>query len=166
MKKLVRAVSPVIFLAALVPSAAASMPATVNPLSFFQGTTEIVGTMKVLMHRPQRTRSIGRGQINPDGSLTLVQRVEHEGRPSYVRRWEIHKTAPGRFSGSMSEARGPVSVDQVGNRYRFRFKLKGDLLVEEWLTLLPGGQSATSSMTVRKFGVAVATSQSLIRRIS
>jgi hypothetical protein len=66
----------------------------------------------------------------------------------------------------MSDAAGPVTIDQVGDRYRFRFKLSGSMSVEEWLTPLPGGRSATTNMTVRKFGFAVASSQGTVRKLS
>lgn len=128
--------------------------------------TETVGTTKILMHKPVETRSIGRGQIEPDGSLLLVQRVEDEGRPAYLRRWEIRRVGPGRFTGSMSQATGPVLIQQVGNRYRFSFRMKGGMSVEQWLTPLPSGLSANSIMTVRKFGLAVASSTALVRKLS
>jgi hypothetical protein len=143
--------------------AAADVPS--DPLRFFEGATESVGTLKIAMRKAVATRSVGQGQIKADGSLTLVQRVEGEGRP-HVRRWLIRRVAPGHFAGTMSDAVGPVTIDQVGHRYRFRFKMKGSMSVEEWLTPLPGGKSAKSNMTVRKLGFAVATSQGTVRKIS
>jgi hypothetical protein len=137
-----------------------------DPFRFFEGVTESVGTLKVMMRRPMHTRSIGRGQIEPDGALSLVQRVEDEGRPPYVRRWLIRQIAPRRFAGTMSEAAGPVAVDEIGARFRFRFRMNGSVSVEQWLTPLPGGRTATSDMTVRKFGIAVASAQGVVRKIS
>src|SRR6185503_20913491 len=131
-----------------------------------EGVTESVGILKIVMHRAVHTMSIGRGEIRPDGSLSLVQRVEDEGRAPYVRRWLIKQVAPRRFVGTMSEATGPVTIDEVGDRFRFRLTMKGGLSVEQWLTPLPGGRSATSDMTVRKFGIAVASSQGTVRKIS
>jgi len=161
-----RALAPVTFLAAfLSPGIVAAQQAT-DPFSFFEGVTESVGILKIVMHRAVHTMSIGRGEIRPDGSLSLVQRVEDEGRAPYVRRWLIKQVAPRRFVGTMSEATGPVTIDEVGDRFRFRLTMKGGLSVEQWLTPLPGGRSATSDMTVRKFGIAVASSQGTVRKIS
>lgn len=137
-----------------------------NPLSFFEGVTESVGTLTVVMRKPVATRSIGRGELRPDGSLSLQQRVENQGEPVHVRQWLIRQLAPGHFSGSMSDASGPVTIDQEGARYRFRFKMKGGLSVEQWLTPLEGGRSARTDMTVRKFGFTVASSQGLVRKLS
>jgi hypothetical protein len=65
----------------------------------------------------------------------------------------------------MSEATGPVSVEKVGERFRFRFKMKGNLAVEQWLMPLPDGRSARSKMSVRKLGLTVARSESVIRKL-
>lgn len=143
------------------PAAAAG---SIDPLRFFVGGTETQGTTKVLMHRPMRTSSIGHGQMRPDGSLVLVQRVQDEGRAPYLRQWEIRQIGPGRFAGTMSQASGPVAIVQVGDRYRFTFTMKGGMSVEQWLSPLPGGLSATSNMTVRKFGIAVASSTAIVKK--
>lgn len=137
-----------------------------DPLRFFAGVTETIGTTKVMMRKPFQTVSLGRGQIRADGSLSLVQRVRDEDQPTYVRRWEIRRIGPGRYSGTMSQATGPVAIEQVGNRYRFTFKMKGNMSVEQWLTPEAGGLSATSNMTVRKFGLTVARSIAVIRKVS
>lgn len=161
---------PVSFGVLLWSTAVLSVPAhsaaPTDPLRFFAGLTETVGTTKIVMHKTMQTRSMGRGQIGADGSLVLVQRVQDEGQRPYLRRWQIRRIAPGRYSGTMSEASGPVTIDQIGNRYRFTFKMNGNMSVEQWLTPLPGGLSASSNMTVRKFGLTVAISTALIRKIS
>ena len=136
-----------------------------NPLQFFEGRTESVSTVKVVMKKPLQSRSIGRGNILPDGSLNLVQRVEEEGRAPFERRWKIRQIGPGRYAGTMSEAKGPVTIDEVGDRYRFRFKMKGNLAVEQWLSPLPGNKAASTKVTIRKFGMAVAKSEGTIRKI-
>jgi hypothetical protein len=166
MNQLYRAVAPVAFLTASLSPAIVSAQRATDPFSFFEGVTESDGTLKVVMHKPQHTRAVGRGEVERDGSLSLVQRVEDEGRAPYIRRWVIRQVAPGRFVGTMSEATGPVTIDEVGDRFRFRLVMKGGLSVEQWLTPLPGGRSASSSMTIRKFGITVASSQGLVRKVS
>jgi uncharacterized protein DUF3833 len=154
--------APLLLLAA--PLASASVQ-QVDPLRFFQGRTETVGTVKIMFHKAYRTHSIGAGRIEPDGSLTLVQRVEDEGKVPHDRRWHVRQTAPDRFSASMSEAVGPVTIERVGDRYRFRFKLKGDLSAEQLLTPLPGGRSALSNTKVKHLGITVATTDAIVRKI-
>ena len=151
--------------ALLAASAASPAEQKVDPLSFFAGRTESSGTIKVLMKKPYRTRSLGHGRIEPDGSLTLVQRVLEQGKPPRERRWRVRAAGPGRFTATMTEAVGPVTIDKVGPRYRFRFRMKGNLAAEQWLTPLPGGRAARSSMNVRKLGVTVATTHGTIRKL-
>ncbi len=137
-----------------------------SPFTFFQGVTESIGTLKVVMHSPAATRSVGRGEIEPDGSLSLVQLVDDGEHSPHVRRWRIQQIAAGHFSGSMSEASGPVTIDQVDGRYRFRFGMSGGMWVEEWITPLAGGRSATTDLTVRKFGITVASAHGIMRKTS
>jgi len=166
MNQLSRAFACLAFLPAFLSPASLTAQAAGDPFSFFEGMTESVGTLKVMMHKPVHTRSVGRGEVERDGSLILVQRVEDEGQAPHMRRWLIRRISAGHFVGSMSEATGPVTIDEVGDRFRFRMRMPGGLSVEQWLTPLPGGRSASSSMTVRKFGIAVASSEGTVRKIS
>jgi len=65
----------------------------------------------------------------------------------------------------MSEATGPVVAEEIGGRYRFRFKMKGNLSVEQWLTPLPGGKVARSKVSIRKLGMTVGHSDGTIRKL-
>ena len=136
-----------------------------QPLRFFEGRTEMVSVVKVVMKQPYRSRTLGAGRLLPDGSLALTQQIFDQGQPPSQRRWRIRQVGPGRFAGSMSEAVGPVVVDEVGGRYRFKFRMKGGLAVEQWLTPQPGGRSARTDLTVRKLGMRVASSTGTIRRL-
>lgn len=149
--------------------AAAPAPAAseqIDPLRFFEGRTESQGMIKVMLKKPYKSRSVGHGRMERDGSLTLVQHVEEEGRPAHERRWRVRQLGPGRLTATMSDATGPVDIDKVGDRYRFRFKMKGNLHVEQWLTPLPGGRSARNHVKVRRFGMVVATTDGTIRKLS
>lgn len=146
-------------------SATAGSRGITDPLRFFEGRTESVSTIKVITKKPYRSRTSGRGEIGGDGALNLVQQVREEGRPNYERRWRMRQVGPHRFTGTMSEAAGPVVVDEVGGRFRFRFKMKGNLSIEQWLTPLPGGTAARSSVTIRKLGMKVGRSDGTIRKL-
>lgn len=147
------------------PVGAAAAPLK-DPLRFFEGRTESVGTMKMIMKKPYRVRSIGVGRITSDGSLHLVQQVRDEGEPPKERVWRIRQAGPGKFTGTMSEAKGPVTIEQVGDGYRFRFKIKGNLAVEQWLIPDRDGDSGKSRLVIRKYGMKVASSEGTIRKVS
>lgn len=137
-----------------------------DPLRFFAGRTESQGTVKVAFKKPFGSRSVGQGRIESDGSLTLVQRVEDEGKAPDERRWRVRRVGPGRFTGTMSQASGPVEIQRIGERYRFRFRMKGNLNVEQWLIPLPGATAARTVTKIRKFGVTVASIDGTIRKLS
>lgn len=135
-----------------------------DPMSFFDGRTEGTSTVKVLMKKPFRSKTIGDGDINR-GVLTLVQKVVEEGKAPYDRKWKMRQVSPGRFTGTMTEAAGPVIAEEVGGKYRFRFKMKGNLTIEQWLTPLPGGKEAISKVSIRKYGMKVGSSDGTIRKL-
>ena len=151
-----------ILLAAATP--AAQQP--LDPLRFFAGRTETQGTVKILFNKPYHSRSLGQGRIETDGSLTLIQRVEDEGKPPRERRWRVRGVGPGHWAATMSEAIGPVAIDQVGDRFRFRFTLKGHLKAEQWLTPLPGAKAARTLTKIRKYGMTVATTEGTVRKLT
>jgi hypothetical protein len=136
-----------------------------DALSFFEGRTELLSLVKVVMKTPYRSQTLGRGQILKDGSLSLVQQVHDQGKPASHRRWLIRQVGPGRFTGTMSDAIGPVQIQQIGGKFLFRFTMKGKLAIEQWITPLPGGRSARSKVIVRKLGMRVATSEGTIRKL-
>ena len=165
MKSLCLIIAPLASLALSPGIASAAVQPPTDPFTFYEGLTDTTGTLKVLMRTPVHTHCVSRGQLRSDGSLSLVQRVEDEGTAPYDRRWLVRQVSPGHFVGTMSQASGPVVIDQVGDRYRFRFRMSGGLSVEEWLKPLPGGKSATSSISVHKYGIPVATSEAVVRKI-
>jgi hypothetical protein len=144
------------------PSAAGGSQPLLNALKFFEGETRSDGTLKIIWGKQRRSRSIGTGTIKPDGSLYLVQQVDDEGKPPQERRWHIRPVAPGRYTGTMSQAAGQVTIEEVSGRYRLLLKTPAGLNVEQWLTPLPGGKSARSHMTVKKLGMVVATGDGMV----
>lgn len=156
-------VTPILLLATA--SEATAPGPTVDPLQFFVGRTESIGRVKVMFHQGYATHSDGEGRIEPDGSLFLVQQVFDDGKPPHERRWRVHEVRPGSYTGTMTEAEGPVTIDRIGDRYRFSFRMNGRLNVEQVLTPLPGGRSATNDAKVRRFGLVVATTTGIVRKL-
>lgn len=153
---------------ALIGASALAAPnggnASTDPMRFFEGRTESLSTIRLVMRKPYRSRTLGKGEI-AGGVLNLVQRVQQDGKAPYDRRWQMRQVAPGRFAGSMSEATGPVTVEQVGSRFRFRFRMKGNVSIEQWLVPLPGGAAARSKLSIRKLGMTVGRSDGVIRKL-
>lgn len=136
-----------------------------DPMRFFEGRTEGTSRTKVMLRSPFSTRSVGEGRMQSNGTLHVIQQVKDEGKPVHQRWWKIRRDSKGRYSGTMSDAVGPVAVQEIGGRYRFTFKMKGDLTVEEWITPAADGKTARNTVAVRKFGMVVARSEGTFRRI-
>jgi hypothetical protein len=151
--------------ATLLPTPAAAKPAY-SPMQFFEGRTEGIGTIRIMLGKPYKTRSIGHGHFERDGMMVFVQKVVDDGKPPRERRWKIRQIAPHRFSGTMNEALGPVTIEEIAGRFRFRFRMKGNLSVEQWLIPLAGGTTARNTATIRKFGVKVGTSDGMLRKLA
>ncbi len=145
-------------------SASAGEAQLSDPMRFFEGRTESTSIVKLIMRKPFSSRSMGDGEIS-SGVLNLTQQVHDEGKKPYDRHWKMRQVGPGRFSGSMTEAVGPVLAEEVDGRYRFRFKIKGNVSVEQWLMPLPGGREARSKTTIRKFGMTVGKSEGTVRKL-
>lgn len=159
----VRSIAVALVISLAAAPCAAALPN--NPLSFFEGRTESVSTVKIVAKKPFRSRAIGKGQIKSDGSLELIQRVEDEGQQPRERRWHMRQVSPGHYTGTMSEAAGPVTVEEIEGRYRFRFRMQGSVAVEQWLTPLPDGRSARSVTSIRKYGIRVGGSDGYVRKL-
>ena len=172
MKNLVRdqrasqyALIPAALISLVLPVVPAKAERILEPLRFFEGRTEMLSLVKVVMKKPYSSRTVGRGHIQSDGSLSLVQQIYDQGKPASQRRWKIREVSPGRYTGTMSEAIGPVHIQQVGSRFLFKFRMKGKLAIEQWITPLPGGKAARTRMTAKKLGMRVATSEGTIRKL-
>jgi hypothetical protein len=147
----------------IAPIAPAARP-LFDPIAFFTGRTEGRGRLSKVLSGTEATLVEGRGTIR-GGSLHLVQQVEEGDKPAHSREWVIRENRPGHYSGTLSDAEGPVSGEAVGNRLQLAFVMKGGLRTEQWLTLSPDGQRAYNVLKVRKFGITVAVLSEDIRRL-
>jgi len=129
---------------ALRPEPADPLAPRFDPIAFFTGSTQGAGTLQKIMSGSGPLRVQGEGRAAADGVLVLDQLVEEAGSPPRRRTWRMWPTAPGRYSGSLTDAVGPVLGELRGNRLRLRFRMKGGLDVEQWLTLRPDGRTVAN----------------------
>ena len=141
---------------ALAGAAPAQAPRPFDPVAFFTGTTQGRGELRELMGKPKKTSTQSVGRVDKDGWLILDQRVAVEGDPLRQRRWRLKQTGPGKFSGTISDAKGPVEVAVRGQNVEIRYVMKGNIKVEQTLTPMPGGRSLIARGTFKKFGMKVA----------
>jgi hypothetical protein len=141
---------------ALAAAAPAAAPRPFDPVAFFTGATQGRGELRELLGKAKKTSTQSIGRVDKDGWLILDQKVEVEGDPLRQRRWRLKQVAPGKFKGSLSDAKGPVDVEVRGQTVRIRYVMKGNIKVEQELTPLPGSRALIVRGTFRKFGMKVA----------
>lgn len=158
---------PVTLLAPLGLLLLAAAPPAAAPVAeqFFVGRTEGVGVVSVILSGRHGVRDRSRGRIERGGILVLDQIVEEEGKPARRSSWRLARFGGNRISGTISDARGPVTGEVAGNVIRLRYLSGEGPSVEQQITLEPGGRTATNRMTFRRFGFTVATLESTIRRL-
>jgi hypothetical protein len=132
---------------------------------FFVGHTESTGSVSVVMSGRHAVRDHSRGRIERGNILVLDQNVEEQGKPARNRTWRLMRTADNRIAGTISDARGPVTGEVSGNVIHLRYQSAEGPAVEQWIALAPGGRSAQNRMVFRRFGVTLATVESVIRRL-
>ncbi len=148
-----------VLLAAATPAAAA----TFDPLAFFAGRTEGRGTLKILLHRTVPVVVHGRGTRDGD-TLRLDQTVIEGDKPPAERRWTFTAATLPHYTGTLTDAVGPVSGDVDGARLHLHLHLHGGIVADQRIDLADDGRSAHNRMTFRKFGIVVARLDETIRR--
>ena len=157
---------PAFLLAAILAAAGPpAAPARFDAIAFFTGRTEGEGQLSIALHHAARVRVHGHGHVERDGTLVLDQTVERAGHATTTRTWRIRAVAPGRYAGTLTDARGPIAGESSGDRLHLAYRGAGGVRIEQWLTLDPDGRGAQNRLTARKFGVVVARLDETIRRV-
>lgn len=138
--------------------------AAFDPVAFFSGKSHGEGKLKVVL-QPTKTISVdSEGKVEPDGTLLLTQRVVEEGKSPRIRHWRLRRASPTHFTGTLTDATGPVTVDLIGERARIRYNGKNHLAFEQWLTP-EGPGTVLNTMRVKRFGIVVAHFTETIRKL-
>ena len=137
-------------------SAVAAQPQAFDPITFFTGATDSTGSLKQAFSSAKATHVTGFGALR-GGVFVLDQTMTVAGEPPTNRQWQLHQITPGHYGGTISDAKGPVTIDVAGNRLLIRYTMKSGLKVTSVLTIEPGGRTGRNLSTVRKWGMTAAT---------
>lgn len=147
-------------------AAAAAAPSATAPEHFFLGRTEGSGTAQLTIGGARKVRDVTRGRLDPSGALILDQIVYEERKPARRRSWRLVRSGPNRLSGTISDAVGPITGVVRGNVFHLKYQTREEKAqVEQWITLHPGGRTASNRMVFKKFGFKAATLDSTIRKM-
>lgn len=156
--------------AALAGCSSAPLPADSNarldPVAFFTGRSEGAGMLHSPFFRSRwiNVQSLGRPMAG--GGLLLTQRIEEQGKRPRTRVWTMRPVGPGRYTGTLTEAVGPVSLTVQGPRADIRYRMKDGLRVRQHLALQRDGRTLLNRLEVRKWGIRVVRVEETIRKRS
>lgn len=128
-----------------------------DPITFFTGATESSGSLKAAFSSAKATHVTGYGAMRGGGEFALDQTMTVAGDKPQTRHWQLHQISPGHFGGTISDGKGPVTIDVAGNRLLIRYTMLNGMKVESVLTIDPGGRTGRNVSTVRKWGMSVAS---------
>lgn len=151
--------------AVLAASPALADAGKLDMLAFFAGKTHGENVMKLALKRPSKLVVDSIGGKGDRGDFVLIDTVREEGKPVRTRKWIMRPLGPNHFTGSLTDAVGPVDVVVDRDSATIRYTMKGGLKVEQQLQLQGDGKTITNKVTVRKFGLKFARVEGTIRKL-
>ncbi len=134
-------------------------------LAFFSGHTHGDNVIKVALHGPHKLVVDSVGGRNKAGEFVLIDTVQEEGKPTRKRVWAMHPDGENHFSGTLSDAKGPVDVAVSGDSATISYTMKdGGLKVVQQVKLQRDGTLA-NHVIARKFGLKFADVDGTIRKL-
>lgn len=146
------------------PSAAAG-PVKLDMTGFFTGKSHADNVIKTALHAPHKLIVDSVGGHNKEGEFVLVDNVQEEGKPARKRVWAMHPAGANHFTGTLSDAVGPVDVAVNGDTATIRYTMKdGRIAIDQRLQLQRDG-TLSNHVMARKFGMKFGDVQGTIRKM-
>lgn len=142
----------------------AAAAAQFDPVAFFRGRTQGIGTLRPVLQKSKTIRVDSVGTEQKDGALLLTQTIHEPGKAPRTRTWRMRREGPAGYSGTLSDAIGPVRVEVEASGIRIRYKDKDRLDFDQRLTAA-GPRQLRNRMTIKRFGVTVARYDEIIRKL-
>lgn len=156
------------FISVLVAVLLAASPESSSTSSlerFFIGTTEGSGTVQMIASGRHGVTDRSEGRKDASGALLLDQTVEEEGKPARRRSWRLVREGDNRITGTISDVKGTVEGELTGDTIHLRYRMKDGPSVKQSISIQPGGRTAKNRMTYHRFGLKVATVETVIRKV-
>jgi hypothetical protein len=157
-----------LFAAALLLAAstagASPEPRTLDMHAFFTGRTHADNNLHIIFHRS--TKLIVDSVGHREGDKFILVDTVHEGdKPVRTRKWVTHEVGPGHFTGTLSDATGPVDIRVSGDSATIRYTMNGGLQITQVMKLQPDGHTLSNNVDARKFGMRFARVDGTIRKL-
>jgi len=135
-----------------------------DPVHFFTGHTHGEARLRLVTGASRQVSIDSIGTPDGGGGLVLDQTIQEGKQPARMRRWVIHPAGPNHWTGTLTDAIGPVTIDRTSSEVIIHYQMKSGNEVEQHLQLPPGGL-VTNHMEVSRFGINVATLDEQIRKL-
>lgn len=153
-------------LGAAAAASAAPDPPKLDMLAFFTGRTHADNIIKIALHSPHKLIVDSIGGHNKEGEFVLIDTVHEEGKPVRTRTWVMHPVGPDHFTGSLSDAIGPVDVVVRGNSATISYIMRdGHLRIAQQIELQDNGKSLSNHVVAKKFGLTFAHVDGTIHKL-
>lgn len=143
---------------------AAPAPGELDLTAFFFGRTHADNDLKIALHHSSKliVDSVGRR----DGKeFVLVDTVREGDQPTRIRKWVTHEVGRGHYSGTLSDATGPVDIIVNGKSALIRYTMKDGLKIEQVMQLQADGRTLSNHVVARKSGLKFAHVDGTIRKL-
>ena len=147
-------------------SAAPDAPRKLDITAFFTGRTHADNDLKIVFHSPTKLIVDSVGGKGDRGDFVLIDTVHEGDKPVRTRKWIMRPAGPNHFTGSLSDAIGPVDIAVAGDTATIRYVMKdGHLNIVQQLQLRPDGRSLANHVDARKFGLKFARVDGVVRKL-
>jgi hypothetical protein len=131
-------------------------PAPLDPITFFTGATTGRGYLDTLVASPVPVSVISFG-VREDDGLRLIQEIREGKKLPRVRTWIMRPVAPGRYTGTLTDAAGAVALTITGARATVDYRTPSGLRIRQLLALQSDGRTILNRLEAYKYGIRVAT---------
>lgn len=150
--------------ACVAPATSDASQPTFDPVSAFAGRSHGNGTLSVIFQAPQPFHVESRGFAGSDGTFRLNQTVTFAGYPPKKRHWLLEKTSPTTYTGTLSDAEGPVEGHVEGSQLKLVYALPGNLTMHQALTIEPGGKIIDNVGRITFLGIQIGYLHEIVER--
>jgi hypothetical protein len=146
-------------------ASAAPAPRQLDMTAFFTGRTHTDNVLKVILHGPVKLIVDSVGGKGDRGDFVLIDTVHEGDKPVRTRKWVMRPAGPNHFTGSLTDAAGPVDIVVSGATATVRYRMKGGLDIVQVMTLQSDGRTLANHVVAKKIGLRFARVDGTIRKL-
>ncbi len=140
-------------------------PGNLDMTAFFTGRTHADNVLKVAFKHSVPVVVDSVGGKGDKGDFVLIDTVHEGDKPVRTRKWIMRQVGPGHFTGSLSDAVGPVDITLNGKTAIVQYMMSGGLKLRQQMDLQPDGKTLVNHVSVTKFGMKFGSVEGKIRKL-